>query len=204
MGFRDFVKDAINAGQEINEKPRTRPGSQPGIDAVNQAAPATADTAFEDVGPILQGKTTARPDRHTSLEDLCDALVPPSNVPDGSHTSLAVSISPNSWSDGANQASAPGIIAIGIFGGAVIYQSVAQLNIGRIRLVIQNVGTGNLFVVFGKAAQYGADTTTKYHIKIAPGQTYFDDSWQGRVDVTSDTGTSISVIEMARAQNVSQ
>ena len=204
MAFGDFVKDANAKSATVNSAPRPRQLQQAGIDAVNHAALPTENTAFEDVESILEGNTTARKFRGISLEDLCAALLAPSEIPSQSHASLAVSISPNSADLGANQATVPIIIPIAAFGGANIYEPIAQLNISRQRLTIQNVGLGNLFIVYGKASQYGGNVTTVYHLKIAPGDTFFDEQWQGRIDVASDTGTSISVIEFSRAQNVSQ
>jgi len=203
MGFRNFVSDAVKTGTQVNSSPRGRHDQQ-GIDAVNQAAPSTADNAFDEIENILKGKTTARSARGVSLEDLCSALVPPNTVPDASHASIAVSLTPNDWNDGTNQASPPQVLTVAAYASIASWQTVAQLNTGRTRLLIQNVGTGNLFLVFGKASQYAANITTTYHMKVAPGQTYLDDAWQGRVDMVSDAGTSASVAEFTRAQNVSQ
>lgn len=203
MGFKDFVSTAVKTGSAVNSAPRGRSDTQK-IDAVNQAAPTTDSNAFDDIESILKGNTTARPARGTELSDLCAALVPPNTVPDASHASLAVSLTPNDWNDGSNQASTPIVLTIAAYASIASWQTVAQLNTGRTRLLIQNVGSGNLFLVFGKASQYAANITTIFHLKVAPGQAYFDDSWQGRVDMVSDSGTSATVAEFARAQNVSQ
>lgn len=204
MGFNDFVQKAVSKGKATNMQPRGRQTAQPGIDDVNRASVATMETAFDDVESFIEGKATSRVGRGTSVGDICDALIPANTVPSPGNPSLVVSLSPNSWDDGANVATAPAAQVIGVFGPGIAYFAVAQLNIGRQRILIQNNGTGNLFIVFGKASQFNADVTTRFHMRITPGQTYFDDSWQGRVDVASDTGTTISVAEFTRAKNVSQ
>jgi len=203
MGWKDYVEKAVKTGAAVNSAPRGRSDTQ-AIDAVNRAAPLNAGNAFDNIESILEGNTTARPARYTELSDLCAAIVPPNTVPDASHASLAVSLTPNDWNDGSNQASPPQVLTIAAYASIANWQTVAQLNIGRTRLLIQNTGTGNLYLVFGKASQYNANITTSYHLKITPGQTYFDDSWQGRVDMVSDSGTTASVAEFSRAQNVSQ
>jgi hypothetical protein len=203
--FFDFVDTSVKKGANVNAQPRGRQTSQPGVDAVNQAIKANSGNAFDDVESVLSGNTTARQARRPmSAGDLCDAIVPPNNVVSSAKASLAVSISPNSWNNGGNQTTAPLLITIAAFGATVPYEPYAQFNTSRTRLMIQNLGSGNLFIVFGKASQFNADITTKYHMKIAAGQTYFDDQWQGRIDVASDSGTQFTIIEFTRAQNVSQ
>jgi len=204
MGFNDFTNNSVKQATRVNSAPRGRPAAQAGIDAVNASAARDATNAFDDIEGLLEGKSTARPARGVSLDDLCAAIVPPNQIPSQAQTSIAVSVSPNSWDDGSNLASVPGIIAVPAFVSTVPFVNVAQYNTQRTRLVIQNLGSGNLFVIFGKAAQYGGNITTNYHLQVASGQVYFDDQWQGRIDVASDSGCSISVVELARAVNVSQ
>ena len=179
--------------------------TQQGIDAANRAAGTIDDQdPFSEVAEIIAGKAAIRKSRSTPGPDLCDCTIPGNTVPTTDDPALVIAISPNSADQGMNTATNPFITTLNAF-SVVGYQRFLQANPGRQRFIIQNTGSSNLFVVFGKADQFGADITTKNHMKIVPGATYIDDGYRGRIDLASDAaGGTVSVIEFVRQQNVSQ
>ena len=169
------------------------------IDRVNEAGFSSDADPFSDVQKILEGRATARDIRGVS-GDPCKAVLPPHAVPDGSEYTIPVSVSPSSYGMSTNAASLPQVQPIG-----TAYETVAQFNPGRMRILIQNVGTTTLYVIFGNASQVGGDTVTKYHAQILPNATFIDDMWQGRVDIASGAvGGKASIVEFSRTGQVSQ
>jgi hypothetical protein len=196
--FNTIVNDAIS---KVPKKPRGR-FQNDAIDAINRAS-ATAENAFSDVKSVLEGNSSARQQREVEAGDVCDTVMSGNTLPSIDKDSLVVTLSPLSWGQGNNQATNPINTVLGDF-ASTGYILGAQYNPQRTRLMIVNTGSGSLFVIFGKAAQYGANVTTLFHLVIPEGEVYIDDSWQGRVDIASDTGSSFSLIEFSRALNVSQ
>jgi hypothetical protein len=177
------------------------PITRDGIDQVNQAV-ADVDNAhpFAEVQKVLDGIATAREQRGTSPLDICDAILPANQFADNSKPSLLVSISPNSFDEGASGISNPLIAAV-----QTGYQLALQANPKRQRLFVQNGGGTGLYIIFGSAATFGAVDSTLYHAKIAVGETFIDEMWVGRIDIVSDApGGKVSIWEMWRTLNVSQ
>ena len=186
--------------------PQRSQALQDAIDQVNQISQNEKNIdPFSEIGPILDGQSTSRQPRKGSGLDICDAVIPANTIPSTDNPSVVVAISPDSFGQQSNLATNPRVQTITAYASPSSYVTVAQANQSRQRLILQNVGSsGNIFVIFGKATQFGGDITSFYHLIIQPGDTYIDDSWVGRVDVSSDSGASLSTIEFTRQLNVSQ
>jgi hypothetical protein len=186
--------------------PVTDPVTQVGIDQVNDAGRAASQIdPFANISGILEGKNTARVQRPRTA-DLCDAVLPGGAIPSTSDPALNVTISPNSFTEGSNQVSQPFVTTPPLFVNVSSFIAALQANPSRQRFMIQNLsGTANLFLIFGKASQFGGNITTAFHFKLVPGQTLVDDLWNGRIDLVADaSGGTISVSEFTRVTNVSQ
>jgi hypothetical protein len=176
--------------------PPTSQVTQNGIDSVNSAiADVDNDNPFQAVADLLKGKASARDQRDTGV-DICETTLPGNSQPSQANPSIVVAIGPNSYDAGSNAASNPLQVPVG-----TSYVILTQANPKRQRFIVQNVGTTNLFIIFGNAASFSA-TNNNYHIKIAAGQTYTDEMWVGRVDIVSDlAGGVVSFVENWRSQN---
>lgn len=199
MSFKDTVDSAIKS---VPARPRGRNSNQTGIDEANQASVQTSATVFDDVQSLIDGSATARPVRKAGASDICDTIIPPNNLPSPGNAGIVSVLSPLSWGEGLNTATIPAVQSYDVAQGFV---SVAQFNTSRNRVMIQNIGTGNVYVIFGNSQAVNGDITNAYHFLIAPGETMSDDSWQGRIDIAVDAdGTLVSVTELSRVINVSQ
>lgn len=199
MSFNKVVNSAIAS---VPARPRGRNSNQTGIDEVNQASVPTSETVFDDVQSLIDGSATARPVRKAGASDICDTIIPPNTLPSPGNAGIASIASPLSWGEGLNQSTIPAVQSYDVAQGFV---PVAQFNTSRNRLMIQNIGTGYVYVIYGNAQAVKGNIATAYHFRIAPGDTLSDDSWQGRVDIAVDAdGTLVSVVELSRVINVSQ
>jgi hypothetical protein len=176
--------------------PPTTNKTRTGIDIVNSAiAELDNENPFQEVSDLLKGRASAR-DQRDATADICETVLPGNSQPSQSNPSLVVAVGPNSYNAGANSASNPLQVPVGI-----TYATLTQANLKRQRVIIQNVGTTNLFIIFGNSSSFGA-TNNNYHVKIASGQTYTDEMWVGRIDIVSDlAGGVVSFVENWRSQN---
>ena len=170
-----------------------------GIDAVNKATgDIDRDNPFSQVIGILEGNASSRQQRKPNQIDICDTTLPGNSLISQNNPSVSVSISPNSYDAGSNAASNPLIALV-----QLAYQTLLQANPKRQRIIIQNVGSTNLFIIFGIASSFNAKDATLYHVKIPSGQSYIDEQWVGRIDIVSDAGNGVvSAVETWRNQNI--
>jgi|SRR5215469_1206124 len=175
---------------QVNMPPLS-PLTRVGIDDVNQNI-ANIDNSdpFAQVKQTLDGQASARQLRGQGEPDVCDTTLPGNSIVDQTHPALVVALSPTGHNQGLEQSSNPVVSLI-----QTTYQNILQANPARRRLLVQNTGTSNLYLIFGKASNFTAPFTTQfsiYHVKIAAGDTYIDELWRGRVDIVSDASNGVA------------
>lgn len=156
------------------------------------------DELGKDVDLLLAGGRTSQPNR---ADDIPAPPLP--SIKSGyqrvspGDPGTVVLIHPNS--DSCETCSAPLISGVPIFSAATGFQVAIGPNPLRREVTIRNVGTTNLFLIFGVAAILTiADITTHYHMNLAPGEAWSSDLWRGEIDVSSDAnGGLVSAFEFS-------
>jgi hypothetical protein len=180
-----FVK---NGGTPV---PQTLPHP---INNVNNSAPI-GNTIDEQVQQVLKGQRTSQPNRADNPDVSCPDVAPGFTAPTNSQKALVVTVSPNSPGSLSTTITEPvGQVLI----SDTIPQVLAQANLNRSEMIIQNTGTTVIYLIFGIAPGGPANATQgiRYHVALAPGAaahdgtgaTWVSDLWKGQVSAFAAVG----------------